>query len=260
LLLSLAVEYSRSTFCEPIFTFVRDEVGPSLNPVSRMQLRSIILSVLFIIAFGLPAIAQSERAALIDFNNGDKRSHGTVVWRTEQVKTSDGRDDLAIRADVDIPGPNLKLTMLFRRNLDPSVPASHLIELTFTVPPDFIYGGLGDVFFMFLEPNEMSAWGGALMGKTFKTRVDGQYVEWLSDKPADLCHNLATLNDNLWLAVYINGAKRPRVTTLPGYPAVSDQSLWFSKGETGRRAFDAVFAAWEKTSGAGVRSAVCRPS
>src|SRR5260370_25008898 len=130
-------------FCEPIFTFVRDEVGPSLNPAARMQLRSIIFSALFVIAFGLPAFAQSERAALIDFNSGDKRSDGTVVWRTEQGKTSDGRDDLAIRADVEIPGRNLKLTMLLRRNLDRSVPASHLSELTFTRQPHFIPGGHG---------------------------------------------------------------------------------------------------------------------
>jgi hypothetical protein len=244
-------------FCEPIFTFVGDEVGPSLNPASRMHFRSIIFSALLFIAFGLPAIAQPERAALIDFNNGDKPSDGTVAWRTEQVKTSDGRDDLAIRADVNIPGRNLKVTMLLRRNLDPSVPASHLIELTFTVPPDFIDGGIGNVFFMFLEPNEMSAAGDSLLGTTFKTRVDGQYVEALSDKPGDICHNLAALNDNAWLAVYIDGAKRKPGVWLP---AVSDQSLWFSKGEAGQRAFDAVFAAWEKTSEAGARSAVCHPS
>jgi hypothetical protein len=244
-------------FCEPIFTFVRDEVGPSLNPTSRMQLRSIIFSALFIIDFGLPAFAQSERALLIDFNNGDKRSDGTVAWHTEQVKTSDGRDDLAIRADVDIPGRNLKLTMLLRRNLDPSVPASHLIELTFTVPPDFIDGGMGNVFSTLLEPNEMSVAGAMLLGTTFKTHVDGQFVNALSDKPVDICQNLAALNDNIWLAVYFNGAKRkPNVFR----PAVSDQSLWFSKGETGQRVFDAVFAAWEKTSEAGARSAVCRPS
>jgi hypothetical protein len=109
------------------------------------------------IAFGLPATTQSEPAALIDFNTGDQRSDGTVVWRTEQVKTSDGRDDLAIRADVDIPSRNLKMTMLLRRNLDPSVPASHLIELTFTVPPDFIDGGIGNVFSTVLGPNEISA-------------------------------------------------------------------------------------------------------
>jgi len=33
--------------------------------------------------------------------------------------------------------------------------------------------------------------------------------------------------------------------------------LWFSKGETGQRTFDAVFAAWRKTSEAGAGSAVC---
>jgi len=70
-----------------IFTFVSDEVGPSLNPASRMQLRSIIFAALFMIAFALPALAASERAALVEFNNGGKRSDGTVAWRTEQVKT-----------------------------------------------------------------------------------------------------------------------------------------------------------------------------
>lgn len=233
------------------------KVGPSLDPASRMQLRSIILSASFVIASGLPAFAQAEHAALIDFNNGDKRSDGMVMWRTEQVKTSDGRDDLAIRADVDIPGRNLKLTMLLRRNLDPSVPASHLIELTFTVSPDFIDGGISNVFSTSLAPNEMSVAGAMLLGTTFKTRVDGQFVNALSEKPVDICHNLAALNDNAWLAVYFNGAKRK-----PGVfrPAVSDQSLWFSKGEAGQRTFDAVFAAWRKTSEVGARSAVCRPS
>lgn len=200
-------------------------------------------------------MAQSERAVLVDFNSGEKRSDGVVVWRTEQVKTSDGRDDLAIRADVDIPDSKLRATWLLRRNLDPSVPASHLIELTVTVPRDFIDGsGLGDAFFTFLGPNDMSVAGDPLLGTTFKTRVDGQYVEALSDKLGDICRNLATLTDNLWLAVYLNGAKPHR------RPSVSDLSLWFSKGETGQRAFDAAFAAWEKTSEPGARSAVCHPS
>lgn len=209
---------------------------------------------MFIIAFGLPAIAQSEHAVLIDFNSSDKRLDGTVAWRIEQMKTSDNRDDLAIRADVDIPARNLKLTLLLRRNLDPSVPASHFIELTFTVPPDFIDGGIGSVFGTVLAPNEMSAKGAGLLGTTSATRVDGQYMEALSDKPGDICHNVAALNDNLWLAIYFNGAKPHR------RPAASDQSLWFSKGDAGQRAFDAVFAAWEKTSEAGARSAVRHPS
>jgi hypothetical protein len=218
-----------------------------------MQLRSIVFSA-FVIASGLPAIAQSERAVLVDFYDGDKRSEGTVVWSTEEVKTSDGRNDLAIRADIDIPGHNLKLKMSLRRNLDPSVPASHLIELTFTVPPNFIDGGMGNAFGIALGPNEMSGATLALLGSIFKTRVDGFYLEELSDKPVDICHNLALLSDNPWLSVGFNGAK-------PHWrPDTADQSLWFSKGEAGQRAFDAAFAAWEKTSEAGAKSAVCQPS
>lgn len=229
---------------------------PPFNLASHMKLRSIILSALFVIASG-HAIAQSERAALIDFNNGDKRLDGAVAWRTEQVKTADGHDDLAIRGDVAIPDSQLKMTMLLRRNLDPSVAASHLIELTFTVPSNFAGGGIGDVYFMFLGPQEMTGRPDALLGKTSKARGDGQYVGWLSDKPGDICHNLTALSNNRWLAVYINGAKRK-----PGVfgPAMSDQSLWFSKGEAGQQVFDAVFAAWEKTSESGARSAVCLPS
>jgi hypothetical protein len=96
-----------------------------------------------------------------------------------------------------------------------------------------------------------------LLTTTFKTDVDGQFVNALSDKPVDICENLAALNNNAWLAVYFDGAKRK-----PGVRrrAVSDQSLWFSKGEAGQRAFDAAFAAWEKISEAGARSAVCHPS
>jgi hypothetical protein len=223
-----------------------------------MQLRAIIFSALFTIGLGLPTLAQSESAALIDFNNGDKRSDGVVVWRTEKVKHSDNRDDLAIRADVDIPGQKLKLTMLLRRNLDPAVSASHLIELTFTTPVDFIDGGgLGNTLGVMLEPNEMSVSGLMLLGRSHKGRLDGTYVHELSDKPADICENLAAMSNNAWLAVYLNGARRkPNVFR----PAITDQSLWFSKGETGHRVFDAVFAAWEKTPEAGARSAVCHPS
>jgi hypothetical protein len=225
-----------------------------------MQLRSIIPCVSFLAAFGMPALAQSNQASLIDFNHGDKRSEGTVVWRTEKVKTPDGRDDLAIRADVEIPGRNMKLSMSLRRNLDPTIPASHLIELSFTTPPDFIDGaGLGSAVAMMAEPKEMSVGDEGLMlwGTLYKMQAEGKYVDALSDKPRDICANLAALMDNAWLAVYLNGAKRKANVFLP---AVSDQSLWFSKGETGQQVFTEVFSAWEKTPEPGARGAICHPS
>jgi hypothetical protein len=103
----------------------------------------------------------------------------------------------------------------------------------------------------------MSVAGVILAGKSYKTATAGLYVQELSDKPADTCANSAALNGNPWLAVYLNGARRkPNVFR----PAVSDQSLWFSKGETGQKVFDAVLAAWEKATRAGAGSAACQPS
>jgi hypothetical protein len=217
----------------------------------------MVFSVASIVAFGLPEIAHCEMAALIDFDNADKRSEGKVTWHTEQVKTADGRDDLAIRADVDIPGPNLKLKMVLRHNLDPSITASHVIELSFAVPPDLMDGSISNAFALSMAPAEMSGKVKVLLGNTYKMRTDGLFVHAFSDKPAETCQNLATLNDGAWLAIYLNGAKRkPDVFR----PAISDQSLWLKKGESGQQVFDTVFSAWEKARQPGEKAAACLPS
>jgi hypothetical protein len=222
-----------------------------------MKFRSMAFSALLLVAFGLPTIARCEIAALIDFNKADKRSEGTVVWRTEQVKTPDGRDDLAIRADVDIPGPDLKLKMLLRRNFDPSTPASHVIELSFTIPPALMDGSISNAFAVSMAPAEMSGKVKVLPGNTYKMHGDGLFLHAFSVEPAEICQSLAALDSDTWLAVYLNGAKRkPNVFR----PAISDQSLWISKGESGQRVFDTVFAAWEKTRAPGERTAACQPS
>ena len=94
------------------------------------------------------------------------------------------------------PTPLLRLTWLLRRNFDPSLPASHVIELNFTVPPNFIDGGIGNVYTTLPAPTEMSGSLTGLLGTVFKTNVDGQFVNALSDTPVDRCENLAALNDN----------------------------------------------------------------
>jgi hypothetical protein len=221
-----------------------------------MKFRSIVFYTLFTIAFALPTIAHSETASLVDFNDADKRSEGTVTWRTEQVKTPDGGDDLAIRADVDIPGPGLKLKMVLRRNFDPATPASHVIELSFTVPPTLMDGSLSMVHPVMMVPAEMSIRGKPVWGPVYKTNVDGLFLQALSVKPEEICENLAALNNYAWLTVYVDGAKRkPKV-----FGPIADQTLWISKGESGQQVFDAVFAAWEKAPGPAERTVVCQPS
>ncbi len=77
----------------------------------------------------------AQRVVLYDEDPSDpkgKQYVGTVVWRTEPIKASNNQKaDIAVRADIDIPERNFKMTMSFRRNTDSSLPASHTAELTF---------------------------------------------------------------------------------------------------------------------------------
>jgi hypothetical protein len=68
-----------------------------------------------------------------------------VIWRTEQIKAEGKPDELAVHADIDIPSRELQMTMSLRRNLDPALPASHVIDLTFRTATDFAGGGVSTV-------------------------------------------------------------------------------------------------------------------
>jgi hypothetical protein len=64
------------------------------------------------------------------------RVPGFVVWRTEPVDV-DTKPDVALRADVEIPDRQLRMTMVLRRNTDPTLPASHTVDIRFVLPSDF---------------------------------------------------------------------------------------------------------------------------
>jgi hypothetical protein len=211
-----------------------------------MQCRSILLAATFIIAAALPAMAQSGRAVLVEWDdnkrpseNVEKRSDGSVVWHTERIKTADGRDETQVSADVDIPGRNLKMTMSVRRNLDPSVQAGHLIEMKFAVAPDYAHSGLGEVFGVFMkETDGEKPAPEVLQGTTARTKVAGVYVAavW------NTCKNQALMKDDPWLAVYF------KQTLAPTAYLVIEKS---------QQAFDAAFAAWEQGEGAAAKSPAC---
>jgi hypothetical protein len=53
--------------------------------------------------------------------------------------------EVAIRADIEIPERNLKTTISFRGNRDLYLSASHTIDISFALLPDFTGGGVGYV-------------------------------------------------------------------------------------------------------------------
>ena len=85
-------------------------------------------------------IPVAQRAALLveapDQPQKMKTYVGTVVWRRENV--NHGQDQplsLAVRADIELPEAKLKVTVILQKNTDPTLPASHTIEVRF-MPAD----------------------------------------------------------------------------------------------------------------------------
>jgi hypothetical protein len=156
-----------------------------------------------------------------------------VIWRTEQVKPSGSQKaGLALRADIEIPDRRLKAVLSLHRNNDPSLPASHVAELTFIVPPDFVGTGIGNVPGMLMKSNEQAR-GTPLAGLSVKV-ADGFFLIGLSNIEADRQRNMQLLKDRGWFdipLVYTNNRR--------GILAIV-------KGSSGDRAFADALAAWEK--------------
>lgn len=155
---------------------------------------------------------------------------GTVTWKTETFNAGPGLPpDVGIRADIQIPG-RLGVAFTLRRNADAALPASHTIEISFTLPPDFAYGGISNVPGIRMKQTE-SAQGAPLAG--LSVRVNPTYfLVGLSAVPADKDRNLQLLQSRPWIDIPVVYANNKRAI------------LAFEKGPAGEQAFQDAFAAW----------------
>jgi len=176
----------------------------------------------------------AQRVVLYDEDPSDpkgKQYVGSVVWRTEPVKSSDGKpDDIAVRADIEIPERKFKMTMSFRRNTDTSLPASHTAELTFVLPPDFDGGSVANVPGILMKSNEQSR-GTPLAGLAVKV-TDGFFLIGLSNVESDRVRNLQLLKERSWFDVPLVYSNQRRAI------------IAIEKGAPGERAFNGAFMAW----------------
>jgi hypothetical protein len=155
---------------------------------------------------------------------------GSVVWRSEVIKAAGQPDDVAVHADIDIPPRKLKLTMSLKRNLDKSLPATHVIELTFRLPPDFVGGGVSNVPGILMKSNE-KARGTPLAGLGIKV-TGGFFLVGLSNVATDRTRNLQMLLEQPWLDIPLVYSNQRRAI------------IAIAKGDSGDQVFKNVFTAW----------------
>ena len=181
-----------------------------------------------------PAAAVAQKVVLYDEDPSDpqgKRYVGSALWRTETVSPGPGlAPELAVRADIEIPERKLRMTWSLRRNTDKALPASHTIEIMFTLPADFPEGGIGNVPGVLMKQNEQAR-GVPLAGLAVKV-TNGYFLIGLSAVEADQQRNIQLLKERDWFDV-------PVVYT-SGKRAI----LAIEKGTPGARAFEEAFRAW----------------
>ena len=199
---------------------IADRIGESKNAVPKTATA--------------PAAAVAQKVVLYDEEPGDpkgKRYVGSAIWRTETVSPGPGlAPELAVRADVEIPERHMRLTWSLRRNTDKALPASHTIEIQFTLPADFDQGSIGNVPGVLMKTGEQAR-GIPLAGVAVKV-TNGYFLIGLSAVDIDKQRNIQMLKDRDWLDI-------PIVYT-SGKRAI----LAVEKGTPGQRVFEEAFRAW----------------
>ncbi len=182
-----------------------------------------------------PNAQTTQRAILYEESPGNAQAlqqfEGTVTWKTETVNGGPGLPpDIGIRADIQIPERKIGVSFTLRRNLDQTLPASHTIEISFNLPPDFPYGGISNVPGVRVKQTEQ-AQGAPLAG--LSVRVSPTYfLVGLSAVPVDRQRNLQLLQTRPWIDIPIVYTNNKRAI------------LAFEKGPVGEQAFQDAFSAW----------------
>ena len=178
-------------------------------------------------------VAGSQSLLLEASDNGTTGAvpfSGTVDWS----KGVDENGQPTLVGKANIPARNLSVDVLIRKNSDPSLPASHLMEINFTVSDSFIGGSIAGLPGVLLK-NEELVQGQPLVGASARV-VGNSFLFALSATPEDSAANVNLLTGKKWmdLALIYASGKRAIIT--------------LEKDDKAEKMFSDVFAAWGKTS------------
>lgn len=161
---------------------------------------------------------------------------GSVCWRTYRIQTAGQPDDIVVHADVAIPDLGLNMTMDIRPNADRSLPASHVVEMTFELSRDAAGGEVSTVpgiMMKFSEP----AKGEPLMALSVRI-TKGRFLVGLSNVAHERERNLRLLKERSWFDIPMVYADHRRGV------------LAIGKGLRGEQIFRAAMLAWEQPGNA----------
>ncbi|MBY5405264.1 hypothetical protein [Rhizobium leguminosarum] len=155
---------------------------------------------------------------------------GSVVWSVQHEAGQDGRQEATVQGNVTVPERNLSALVTFKRNSDPSLPASHLVEIVFSVPPNFEGGSIESVQRISMKRTEQDR-GDALIAVPAKITDDFHMIA-LNDYPDARKANLDLMSTRNWIDIPITYRNGRRAL------------LTMEKGGTGTDAFNTAIKQW----------------
>jgi hypothetical protein len=182
------------------------------------------------------ALPRSRAALLVEDasapNHPDTYT-GSVSWSTDRGPANGAAGPMEVRADVDLSSANVKASVLFRKNTDPALPASHTIELKIALGSGSKIGDVKDVRLQMR--NEQAASGSPLSALSVPV-ADNYFLFGLASDRESVAKNDALLLSNGWFDV--------RLKLADGKVA----KLTFEKGVEGAKILLDAVASWRQTA------------
>jgi hypothetical protein len=157
-------------------------------------------------------------------------SLGSVVWST--IPAAPGQPaSVAVKAEADVPELKMHAVMTLRKNTDPSLPASHTIDLRVTFADGADIKGIKDMRVPMMRRDDPPSQD-ALSGVRVKIS-DSYFLVGLNRGDAELAHNVDLIANRGWFdfPMLLNDDRIAKLT--------------FEKGVDGERIVNDALAAWK---------------
>ncbi|MGP0059820.1 MAG: caspase domain-containing protein [Beijerinckiaceae bacterium] len=181
-------------------------------------------------------VVTAQRAALLveapEEQARVKTYVGTVVWRLDNVSNGSGQPlSTAVHADVDVPEAKLRASIIFQKNSDPSLSASHTITIIFTPAPDSLVGSVKKIRVPQMRSVDAQT-GDALNGIPVPI-MENSFLVGLSRGGAEAM-NLDLIKRREWIDIPMTLQPNGRIA-----------KLTFEKSTTGGPLIDDAIASWK---------------
>jgi hypothetical protein len=184
----------------------------------------------------VPAVPVAQKAELWvsapSEANRVKTYPGTVVWRLDNIVAGPGQAaSPAIHGDIDIPDAKMKMTLVFQKNFDAALSATHTVNVSFKIEPESDLKGIKAIF-----PIQMR-------------RPEAQSGEKIIGIPVPI-------TDNNFLIGLMRGDREARNLYLLRSPMILDlpmqlddgraATVSLEKGPAGERVFSDAIETWSR--------------